>query len=141
MRKKVMDQLRRAFRPEFLNRVSATIVFRSLTRSELTQIVDLELNKVRERLSEHALVLDVTEPAKELLGNKGYDPEFGARPLRRVITNMVEDRLSDGILAGTFKLGSTVHIDAQEGELVMNAIETEAHPAPDAATEAASPEL
>ncbi|HLY26821.1 MAG TPA: ATP-dependent Clp protease ATP-binding subunit [Aggregatilineales bacterium] len=143
MRKKVMDQLRRAFRPEFLNRVSATIVFRSLTRPELTQIVDLELNKVRERLSEHALVLDVTEPAKELLGNKGYDPEFGARPLRRVITNMVEDRLSDGILAGTFKLGSTVHIDALEGELVMTTIETEAHPAPDAETETetASPEM
>src|SRR5258708_39353142 len=141
MRKKVMEQLRRAFRPEFLNRVSATIVFRSLTRPELTEIVDLELNKVRERLSEHALVLDVSEPAKELLGNKGYDPEFGARPLRRVITNMVEDRLSDGILAGTFKLGSTVHIDAQEGELVMTAIETEAHPAPDEATAAASPEM
>jgi ATP-dependent Clp protease ATP-binding subunit ClpC len=123
MRKKVMDQLRRAFRPEFLNRVSATIVFRSLTRDELKQIVDLELHKVRERLSEHALVLDVTDAAKMLLGEKGYDPEFGARPLRRVITNMVEDRLSDGILAGTFKLGSTIHIDAKDGELVMETVE------------------
>jgi ATP-dependent Clp protease ATP-binding subunit ClpC len=126
MRKKVMDQLRRAFRPEFLNRVSATIVFKSLSREELMQIVDLELHKVRERLSEHALVLDVTEAAKVLLGEKGYDPEFGARPLRRVITNMVEDRLSDGILAGTYKLGSTIHIDAKDGELVMEAIENEA---------------
>ncbi len=134
MRKKVMEQLRRAFRPEFLNRVSATIVFRSLTREELTQIVDLELNKVRERLAEHALILEVTESAKIVLGEKGYDPEFGARPLRRVITNMVEDRLSDGILAGTFKLGSTIHIDAQEGELVMTPIESE--PAPALAAEA-----
>jgi ATP-dependent Clp protease ATP-binding subunit ClpC len=123
MRKKVMEQLRRAFRPEFLNRVSATIVFRSLTRDEIKQIVDLELNKVRERLSEHALILDVTDAARTLLGEKGYDPEFGARPLRRVITNMVEDRLSDGILAGTFKLGSTIHIDAKDGELVMEAVE------------------
>src|SRR5258706_5400349 len=141
MRKKVMDQLRRAFRPEFLNRVSATIVFRSLTRDELTQIVDLELNKVRERLSEHALVLDVTEAAKILLGEKGYDPEFGARPLRRVITNMVEDRLSDGILAGTYELGSTIHIDVADGELVMTTIESDAV-APDAhaETETASPE-
>ncbi len=124
MRKKVMEQLRRAFRPEFLNRVSATIVFRSLTREELAQIVDLEINKVRERLSEHALTLEVTEAAKALLGEKGYDPEYGARPLRRVITNMVEDRLSDGILAGTFKIGSTVLIDVADGELVMKTIES-----------------
>jgi ATP-dependent Clp protease ATP-binding subunit ClpC len=78
---------------------------------------------VRERLSEHALILDVTDAARTLLGEKGYDPEFGARPLRRIITNMVEDRLSDGILAGTFKLGSTIHIDAKDGELVMEAVE------------------
>jgi ATP-dependent Clp protease ATP-binding subunit ClpC len=123
MRKKVMEQLRRAFRPEFLNRVSATIVFRSLTRDELMAIVDLELNKVRERLSEHALMLDVATEAKNLLGEKGYDPEYGARPLRRVITNMVEDRLSDGILSGTFKIGSTVHIDAKDGELVMTMVD------------------
>jgi ATP-dependent Clp protease ATP-binding subunit ClpC len=140
MRKKVMDQLRRAFRPEFLNRVSATIVFRPLTREELTAIVDLELNKVRERLSEHALVLDVTEAAKVLLGDKGYDPEFGARPLRRVITNMVEDRLSDGILAGTFKLGSTIHIDAADGELVMTTLESAAPTPAEAETASPSPE-
>ncbi|PJF37152.1 MAG: NDP-hexose 4-ketoreductase [Candidatus Thermofonsia Clade 1 bacterium] len=124
MRKKVMEQLRRAFRPEFLNRVSATIVFRSLTREELMQIVDLEINKVRERLSDHALTLEITDAAKALLGEKGYDPEYGARPLRRVITNMVEDRLSDGILAGTFKVGSTILIDVADGELVMKTVES-----------------
>jgi ATP-dependent Clp protease ATP-binding subunit ClpC len=140
MRKKVMEQLRRAFRPEFLNRVSATIVFRSLTREEITAIVDLELNKVRERLAEHALVLEMTDAAKQLLAEKGYDPEFGARPLRRVITNMVEDRLSDGILAGTFKLGSTIRIDAQDGELTFNPIENEPAPVLDVSAAAASPE-
>jgi ATP-dependent Clp protease ATP-binding subunit ClpC len=125
MRKKVMDQLRRAFRPEFLNRVSGTIVFRSLSRDELMEIVDLEINKVRERLAEHALTLEVTDAAKGLLGEKGYDPEYGARPLRRVITNMVEDRLSDGILAGTFKIASTVLVDATDGELIMQMIESQ----------------
>ncbi|MCS6870081.1 MAG: ATP-dependent Clp protease ATP-binding subunit [Anaerolineae bacterium] len=125
MRRKVLEQLRRAFRPEFLNRVSATIVFRSLTREEIMQIVDLEINKVRERLAEHALRLEVTDAAKAFLGEKGYDPEYGARPLRRVITNMVEDRLSDGILAGTFKIGSTVLIDVADGELVMKTIESQ----------------
>ncbi|HRE47793.1 MAG TPA: ATP-dependent Clp protease ATP-binding subunit [Aggregatilineales bacterium] len=119
MRKKVMEQLRRAFRPEFLNRVSATIVFRSLSKEEIMQIVDLELKKVYERIAEHALSLDVTTEAKVHLGEKGYDPEYGARPLRRVITNLVEDRLSDGILSGTFKLGSTVRIDVHEGELTF----------------------
>jgi len=120
MRKKVMDQLRRAFRPEFLNRVSASIVFRSLTRLEIHAIVEFELKKVSERLVEHALMIEVTDAAKDLLGEKGYDPEFGARPLRRVITNLVEDQLSDGILSGDFKLGSTVLIDAANGALTFN---------------------
>ncbi len=128
MRKKVMEQLRRAFRPEFLNRVSATIVFRSLTREEINSIVDLELKKVSERLSDHALVLDVTDAAKVLLGEKGYDPEFGARPLRRVITNLVEDRLSDGILSGQFKLGTTVRVDAANNEIVLTNEESDASP-------------
>jgi ATP-dependent Clp protease ATP-binding subunit ClpC len=125
MKKRVTEQLRRAFRPEFLNRVSATIVFRSLTKDEIKQIVDLELHKVRERISEQALVLEVTDNAKSLLADKGYDPEYGARPLRRVITNLVEDRLSDGILSGQFKLGSTVQIDTDENnELTFTAIES-----------------
>jgi ATP-dependent Clp protease ATP-binding subunit ClpC len=119
MRKKVMDQLRRAFRPEFLNRVSATIVFKSISKDELMQIVDLELNKVRQRVAEHALILQVTDEAKIFLGEKGYDPEYGARPLRRVITNLVEDRLSDGILSGAYKIASTVLIDVAEGEITL----------------------
>jgi ATP-dependent Clp protease ATP-binding subunit ClpC len=119
-----MEQLRRAFRPEFLNRVSGTIVFRSLTKDEITAIVDLELKKVRERLSEHALMLDMTREAKDFLAEKGYDPEYGARPLRRVITNLVEDKLSDGILSGTFKIGSTVHIDVKDGEMVFTAMDS-----------------
>jgi ATP-dependent Clp protease ATP-binding subunit ClpC len=137
IRKKVMDQLRRAFRPEFLNRVSATIVFRPLSREELMSIVDLELEKVRERIREMAFTIEVTNAAKMLLGEKGYDPDFGARPLRRIITNMVEDRLSDGILSGSLKLGSAILIDAKDGELTFTPIESGAS---DAEVATASPE-
>jgi ATP-dependent Clp protease ATP-binding subunit ClpC len=128
MKKSVMEQLRRVFRPEFLNRVDATIVFRSLTREEIKQIVDLELKKVSERLIEHAISLDVTESARDWIAVKGYDPEFGARPLRRLIQNEIEDTLSDGILSGKFALGSEVRIRAgDDGELVLEPV-TEAEP-------------
>jgi ATP-dependent Clp protease ATP-binding subunit ClpC len=126
MKKHVNEQLRRAFRPEFLNRVDATIFFRSLTRDEIKQIVDLELNKVRARLIEHAITLELTEEGRNWLAEKGYDPEFGARPLRRLIQNEVEDRLSDGILSGEFKLASLVRVHARDGELVLEAVEDEA---------------
>ncbi len=124
MRKNVTEQLRRAFRPEFLNRVDATIVFRSLTRDEIKQIVDLELKKVGERLIEHAITLDVTDTARDWIATKGYDPEFGARPLRRLIQNEVEDALSDGILSGRFKLASEVRVTVgDDGELLLEAVE------------------
>lgn len=118
MTKNVMDQLRRMFRPEFLNRVDASIIFRSLTREEIKAIVDLELNKVRERLLEHAITLEVTDPALGWLAENGYDPEFGARPLRRLIQNEVEDTLSDGILSGEFNLASIVRVDVDEDDKI-----------------------
>jgi len=131
MRKSVMEQLRRAFRPEFLNRVDATIVFRALTRDEIKQIVDLELEKVRERLIEHAIILDVTDEARGWIADKGYDPEYGARPLRRLIQNEVEDVLSDGILSGKFPMASVVRVRVgDEGGLVLEAAEEDAVEAP-----------
>ncbi len=122
MRKTVMDALRRTFRPEFLNRVDATVVFRSLSREEIKQIVTLELNKVNERLADRAMTLHATEAATAYLAEQGYDPDYGARPLRRLITNLVEDRLSDAILSGSVKLGSSVIVDydPEKGELVFN---------------------
>ncbi len=126
MKKSVMDQVRRMFRPEFLNRIDASIIFRSLTREEIKQIVDLELRKVSERLIEHAITLDVPEAAREWLAVKGYDPEFGARPLRRLIQNEVEDALSDGILTGKFRLGSEVRLSVgEDGEMVLEPISEE----------------
>ena len=114
MTRNVMDQVRKMFRPEFLNRVDATVIFRALTPAEIKEIVDLELDKVRERLIEHAITLDVTEEGRSWLAEKGYDAEFGARPLRRLIQNEIEDRLSDGILSGEFSIASTVNVSVGE---------------------------
>jgi ATP-dependent Clp protease ATP-binding subunit ClpC len=120
MRKKLMEQLRRAFRPEFLNRVDATIVFRSLSKTEIAEIVDLLLNDVRERLAEHGVQIEMTQAAIEHLAEEGFDPEYGARPLRRVIQNQIEDALSDNILMGRFESGTTILVDYVDGELVFN---------------------
>ena len=119
---KLLEQLKRVFRPEFLNRVDATIVFRSLTREQIGQIVTLELNKVQKRLGEHNLTIEVSDEAKAWLGEKGYDPDYGARPLRRVIQNEVEDILSDGLLAGRFAPNSLVKIGLVEGALTFECI-------------------
>lgn len=123
MRKNVTEQLRRMFRPEFLNRVDATIVFRSLTRDEIKQIVELELNKVRERLIEHAITLETTDEAREWLATQGYDPEYGARPLRRLIQNEIEDNLSDGILSGKFNIAGIVRATVRDGALTLENVE------------------
>jgi ATP-dependent Clp protease ATP-binding subunit ClpC len=111
MRKRVIEELRRHFRPEFLNRLDGTVVFRSLTREEINEIVHLQLNEVRARMREHGLGLEITDAARTYIGEQGYDPEFGARPLRRVVTNLVEDKLSDFILMGNFADGSTVLVN------------------------------
>ena len=110
-RKKVEDALRQMFRPEFLNRIDATIIFPPLTDAEIRQIADLELNKVRERLREHNITIDLDSSALDLLAKRGYDPAYGARPLRRIITNLIEDPLSEGVLEGRFKAGDTVVVD------------------------------
>jgi ATP-dependent Clp protease ATP-binding subunit ClpC len=119
MKDKVMTELKRMFRPEFLNRVDGTMVFHALNREEIKQIVDLELDKVRERLVEQEVTLEVTEAAKDFLADEGYDPSFGARPLRRVIQSKIEDVLSEGILAGDFQLGDTVLVDYQDEQITM----------------------
>ena len=111
MRTKVLAELKKVFRPEFLNRVDASVVFRALTRSDVGEIVDLELERVRLQLSEHELELEVTDEAKDLMAEKGYDPDFGARPLRRVIQNLVEDPLAEELLRGNFEPGAKVIVD------------------------------
>ncbi|GAB4535708.1 MAG: ATP-dependent Clp protease ATP-binding subunit [Anaerolineae bacterium] len=123
MKDKVMSELKRTFRPEFLNRVDATMVFHALNREEIKQIVDLELDKVRGRLVEQQVALEVTDEARTYLAEQGYDPHFGARPLRRVIQNRVEDVLSEGILAGRFQAGDTVLVDYKDDQILMEVID------------------
>ena len=119
MRKKLMDALRRVFRPEFINRVDSVIVFRSLGKEDIKKIVDIELNKVAQRLEEHNITLNATPAARDLLAELGYDPDMGARPLRRVIQQKVEDVLSDAVLAGEFDKGDTVLVDVVDGEIKL----------------------
>jgi ATP-dependent Clp protease ATP-binding subunit ClpC len=116
MKEILSKEVERHFRPEFLNRVDDTIVFKPLTRDDLTTIVDYELNKVFKRLTEHGLKLELTLATKEFLIEKGYNPEFGARPLRRAIEHYIEDPLSEAMLAGQFRGKGLVRIDVQDEE-------------------------
>jgi len=120
MRKKLNESLKRAFRPEFINRLDATVIFRSLNREDIQQIVSLELDKVALRLKEHNLILTATPEALASLAEQGYDADFGARPLRRVIQQKVEDPLSDRVLGGEFQHGDSVLVNVNtEGEVVL----------------------
>lgn len=114
MQKKLMEALKRNFRPEFINRLDSVIVFRALNRKDIRQIVSLEIDKVTERLEEQEIKLLPTEAALDYLSELGYDPEMGARPVRRVITQEVEERLSDELLAKHFKPGDTIQVDLEE---------------------------
>jgi ATP-dependent Clp protease ATP-binding subunit ClpC len=116
MRKKLIDSLRRVFRPEFINRVDSVIVFRALTQQNIFDIVTLELEKVSLRLKEHDISLEPTKAAIDLLAELGYDREFGARPLKRVIQQKIEDELSDAMLSGEFENGDTIIVDIKETE-------------------------
>jgi ATP-dependent Clp protease ATP-binding subunit ClpC len=124
MRKKLTESLKKVFRPEFINRVDSVVVFRALNKEDIQNIVKLELNKVAERLQEHELTLTASDEALALLADLGYDTEFGARPLRRVIQQKVEDPLSDLVLGGEFGGGASVLVDVNEdGEIVLTSKE------------------
>ncbi len=135
MRKKLSEALKRAFRPEFLNRLDATIIFRALTRDEIKQIVQLEVKKVEERVKEKDLTLQLTPEASDKLAEIGYDPDMGARPLRRVIQSKVEDVLSDGWLSGKFKQGDTVRVAVRDGEIVLESASSMSEPVAEALPE------
>lgn len=121
MRKKLSESLKRAFRPEFINRLDAVVIFRALNKEDIQKIVALELDKVAERLKEHDLVLNASAEALASLAEQGYDSEFGARPLRRVIQQKVEDPLSDRLLAGEFVHGDAIDVNINEdGEIALD---------------------
>jgi ATP-dependent Clp protease ATP-binding subunit ClpB len=113
----VGNALREAFKPEFLNRVDETIIFSSLGRDEIKSIVDIQLKRLRQNLANRKMALDITEPAKALLADKGYDPVYGARPLKRTIQRLIQDPLAVKILAGEFKEGDTVKVEVDDDDL------------------------
>jgi ATP-dependent Clp protease ATP-binding subunit ClpC len=127
MKERVNAALKAHFRPEFLNRIDDTIVFHELTQDEVIEISDLFINRLREQLAVQSLGLEISKKAQEFLATKGYDPELGARPLRRVIQQYVEDVLSEKILFKDFRAGQTIVIDAvtegDETSLTFEAIE------------------
>jgi len=122
MKEKVLGEVKKTFRPEFLNRIDATVVFHALTKEHIRQIVDLMLTEIIGSLKEKNITLEVTETAKDLLGDKGYDPVFGARPLRRTIQEMVENQLSEALLHGDFLPGDTVVVDCEDDRIVIRAL-------------------
>ncbi len=114
MREKVLDQLKTQFRPEFLNRVDSVVVFRSLQIEQIRVIVELMLARVREQLKAQQIDIEITQEAKDHIIKLGYDIDYGARPLRRVIQNMVEDQLAEALLMGRFQPGMTVLVDKSD---------------------------
>jgi len=114
MKNRVQDELKRVFRPEFLNRVDETIVFHPLNEAEILQIVDLMLTRIRKQLAQQGMTIEVTQEAKELLAKEGYDPTYGARPLRRAIQRLIEDPLSEEVLLGKFVTGDKILLDAND---------------------------
>jgi ATP-dependent Clp protease ATP-binding subunit ClpC len=122
MKDKVMEEMKKTFRPEFLNRIDGTVVFHALNKDHIRQIVELDLQGVEKQLNLKGVSLEVTDEAKDWLGEKGFDQVFGARPLRRVIQNEIEDKLSEGLLQGDYEVGDTVSVDVEDGGLVFRGV-------------------
>jgi len=122
MSEKVMGQLKQTFRPEFLNRIDATVVFHSLTAEEIRTIVELELKRVRLQLAEQEITIEISTEAMDLLAKRGYDHTYGARPLRRIIQNLIEDPLAEGLLNSRFHANSTIRVEVEE-DLLKLAVE------------------
>ena len=136
MHKKLTEAMKKVFRPEFLNRVDSIMVFHALSKEQISQIVDLELAKVSKRLDEHEIKLHITDGARAKLAELGYDPEMGARPLRRVIQNKVEDQLSDELLSGQFAAGDEIVVDVEEDEIILRLASEEPEDEPQTAVAA-----
>jgi ATP-dependent Clp protease ATP-binding subunit ClpB len=117
----VLDEVRGYFRPEFVNRIDEIVVFEPLGRDEIGQIVEIQLGLLRQRLAERDLTLDLTDEARAYLANKGYEPLFGARPLKRLIQREIQDPLALKLLSGELREGDTITVDVEDGRLVFRA--------------------
>jgi ATP-dependent Clp protease ATP-binding subunit ClpC len=119
MKGKVMEEMKKVFRPEFLNRIDEVIVFHALTSSEIYQIVDLMVERVAKQVRSQGMDLEISEEAKQILAKEGYDPNYGARPLRRAVQRMIEDPLAEAILMGTFREGDIIRAEVKDGDIVF----------------------
>ncbi len=140
MRDKVLDEVKQFFRPEFLNRIDAQVVFHSLEREHIRQIVDLMMKDVEKQLDTKKISIEATDALRDYIGEKGYDETYGARPLRRVIQDLIEDRLSDDILSGDISEGDSVRVDYVDEEVTVTTIESAAAKATDTAEAIETPE-
>lgn len=120
MQKRILEELKKAFRPEFLNRIDETIVFRSLDKDEIHEIVKIMSKSIVKRMNEQDIQLKITPAAIDVIGQAGFDPEYGARPIRRALQKEVEDRLSEALLSGEVYFGSRVTIGASKGKITLN---------------------
>ncbi|MCH8988771.1 MAG: ATP-dependent Clp protease ATP-binding subunit [Chloroflexi bacterium] len=136
MKDKVMDEVKKFFRPEFLNRIDSTVVFHQLTRDEILEIVDLMMNQVRGELKEKEIDLELSDAAKAYLGEKGFDPVLGARPLRRLIQDEIEDNLSDEVLSKQLVAGDVAMIDLEDNAIKITSKKAKAKPKPRAKAKA-----
>src|SRR2546429_4434390 len=126
IQRRIRQRLREeGFRPEFINRIDEVIIFHTIGREQVKNIVDIQINRLRPRLAERHITLNLSEATKDLLASEGYDPQFGVRPLKRVIQREVENRLARAILDGTIRDGDTVEIDARDGKLVLTPVRSE----------------
>jgi len=121
MKDKLLEEMKKSFRPEFINRLDGTVVFHALTKEHIIQIVDLMLSQVQKQLREQEIGLETSQEVRELLAEKGYDPQFGARPLRRTIQTMIEDPLAEKILQGEFGMGDTINLEREGDEILFQA--------------------
>ena len=124
MKDKILEEAKRILKPEFVNRLDDLIVFHTLGRPELLQIVELEITKVLDRIKIKEIHLVLDDKAKELLIEKGYDPAYGARPMRRAVERYLEDPMAEEILRGSIKSGDTANVTAENGKLVFSVLES-----------------
>jgi len=141
MKSRIMGELKKVFRPELINRIDEIIVFHQLSKDEIKQIIDLMLVRLQQQLAEQGVSIQLTDAAKDLLVEEGYDPAMGARPLRRAIQRLLEDPLADELLHGTLEEGLVIVVDRDGDKMSMERREAPAAPeAPEAVAVGADPD-